>query len=599
MSNPQGLASPPSSNASTSPSVAVISNPEVLVSPSSSNASTSDSNSDVFSSKEHYHREPFREGAPAPLCYRPGIVGAIRPSNRLVAEWKTVLRPKVLSAMDKYRIFPRSIGVIHRRDVFWPLLRPDETVQIDAPSQHHVGDNWYLAVSEIRQFCMTVGWPELILDILDCTEFGKYTWAIKPHEPIVKQWPQVRDVLLEQLECDEASDLESINVFRRGKSEDRLECAVTIVLTAPELYGLMKIKDRIREQLDINGYGHIDLELIRDRIFRGFDIDPLDPKCYQATVGMGASIGLQNRDESGTMGGYVNLRGSWGQVQLGLTCYHVIRAGLTSSQMEYSDAKGISPSSTLGRNLILTHPSETDHKSFTEAQKKRITDCEEELVTYKSKLRDIEMKIKMGLKPEGYDESYRKVVEHLESQIEKTRHLLKSDQELFLNNSDFGHVFAASGFRRSSEDNQLDWALIVPTRPINTDIPTHDDKGERLSISNTLLEASKPPTLGQRVWKKGRRTGITRGIINSIQSDVLMDKRPQSRPSTEWAITHEGGTGYLFAEKGDSGSIIVNLAGEMTGLLIGGAVATGFVFMTPYATLVSDIENITGGTLIL
>jgi hypothetical protein len=333
MSNPQGLASPPSSNASTSPSVTVISNPEVLASPSSSNASTSDSNSDVFSSKEHYHREPFREGAPAPLCYRPGIMGAIRPSNRLVAEWDTVLRPKVLSAMDKYRIFPRSIVVIHQRDVFWPLLRPDETVHIDAPSEHHIGDNWYLAVSEIRHFCTTVGWPELILDILDCTEFGKYTWAIKPHEPIVKQWPKVREVLLEQLKCEEASDLESINVFRRGKSEDRLECVVTIVLTAPEVYGLMKIKDRIREQLDINGYGHIDLELIRDRISRNFDVDPLNLESHQATVGMGASIGLKNRDESGTMGGYINLRGTWGQAQLGLTCYHVIRPGLMSSQI--------------------------------------------------------------------------------------------------------------------------------------------------------------------------------------------------------------------------------------------------------------------------
>jgi hypothetical protein len=149
--------------------------------------------------------------------------------------------------MDTYRIFPRSIVVIHQRDVFWPLLRPDETVQIDAPSQHHIDDNWYLAVSEIRRFCTAVGWPGLILDILDCTEFDKYTWAIKPHEPIVKQWPQVREVLLEQLKCDEASDLESMNVFRRGKSEERLECAVTIVLTAPELYGLMKIKDRIFE----------------------------------------------------------------------------------------------------------------------------------------------------------------------------------------------------------------------------------------------------------------------------------------------------------------------------------------------------------------
>lgn len=551
------------------------------------------------SPKERYHREPFREGAPAPLSYQPGVVRAIHPSNRLVAAWETVLQPKVLSVMVKYDIFPRSIVVIHKRDVFWPLPRPDETIQIDAPGRYHIGDNWYLAVSEIRQFCAEVGWLELIVDIIDCTEFRKNTWAIQPHEPIVKQWPRVREVLLEQLKCDDASDLESINVFRRGKSEERLECAVTIVLTAPEVCDLMIIKDQIREQLDMNGYGYIDLELIRDRISLNNNINPLSLEYYQTRVGMGASIGPQNRDESGTMGGYVNLRGSWGLIQLGLTCYHVIRPGLSSQIATDSDSHGISPSSMIRQNLILTHPSETDHQRSTEARKKHIVDCEEELVTYKSKLQDIEMKIQMGVKPEGYDESYRKIVEDLESQIEETRHLLKIYEEFFLDRSDFGHVFAASGFHRSSENNQLDWALIVPTRPCNTDIPISDDKGERLSTSRILLEPSQPPTLGEKVWKKGRKTGITRGIINSIKSDVFMDKGPPNRPSTEWVIIHEGGTQYPFAEKGDSGSIVVNRAGEMTGLLIGGAVGTGFVFMTPYATLVSDIEKITGGKFFL
>jgi hypothetical protein len=235
--------------------------------------------------------------------------------------------------MDTHHIFPRSIVVIHRRDEFWPLFRRDETVQIDAPSKHHIDDNWYLAVKDIRQFCVEVGWPDLIIDILDETEFDKNTWAIKPDEPIVEQWPQIRDMLLEQFKCHEASNLESMNVFRRGKSERRLECAVTIVLTAPELYGLMKIKDRIRKQLNENGYEDIDLELIRDRICRNVGNDPLGLECYQETVGMGASIGPQNRYESGTMGGYVNLNKSGVHIQLGLTCYHVIRPGLMSSEI--------------------------------------------------------------------------------------------------------------------------------------------------------------------------------------------------------------------------------------------------------------------------
>lgn len=78
-----------------------------------------------------------------------------------------------------------------------------------------------------------------------------------------------------------------------------------------------------------------------------------------------------------------------------------------------------------------------------------------------------------------------------------------------------------------------------------------------------------------------------------------MDEGPLRRQSTEWVIIHEAGTQYLFAERGDSGSVVVNEGGEMRGLLIGGAAAMGFAYMTPYATLVSDIENITGRQVIL
>lgn len=91
-------------------------------------------------------------------------------------------------------------------------------------------------------------------------------------------------------------------------------------------------------------------------------------------------------------------------------------------------------------------------------------------MTWESKLRDVEMKIQMGIKPEGYDKSYLKTIVSLVSQIEKTQRLSRSCETFFQNRPDFGHVFAASGFRRSSEDHQLDWALIMPIRPANTDV---------------------------------------------------------------------------------------------------------------------------------
>jgi hypothetical protein len=60
-------------------------------------------------------------------------------------------------------------------------------------------------------------------------------------------------------------------------------------------------------------------------------------------------------------------------------------------------------------------------------------------------------------------------------------------------------------------------------------------------------------------------------------------------------IVDERGKTNLFAEAGDSGSMILNPDGQLVGLLIGGCEALGYTFMTPYAALVADIEQKTGG----
>ena len=82
----------------------------------------------------------------------------------------------------------------------------------------------------------------MIIEILDHDEFRRNTWAIQPDEPVVGQCPHIRGLMLKQLAVDEVSDLESMSILRRGTSERRTECPFTIVLTAPEVYGLMMIR---------------------------------------------------------------------------------------------------------------------------------------------------------------------------------------------------------------------------------------------------------------------------------------------------------------------------------------------------------------------
>ncbi|KAI9784465.1 MAG: hypothetical protein M1839_002121 [Geoglossum umbratile] len=130
-----------------------------------------------------------------------------------------------------------------------------------------------------------------------------------------------------------------------------------------------------------------------------------------------------------------------------------------------------------------------------------------------------------------------------------------------------------------------------------TIVPTHDTRGRSLVPLDTLSEPRRPVALEDRVWKRGRTTGFTRGMVSQLKTDVFQDGITSGQASTEWVIVDEGGKRNLFSEKGDSGSMVISPNGELVGLLIGGCEALGFTYMTPYATLVEDIERETGGTV--
>jgi hypothetical protein len=79
-----------------------------------------------------------------------------------------------------------------------------------------------------------------------------------------------------------------------------------------------------------------------------------------------------------------------------------------------------------------------------------------------------------------------------------------------------------------------------------------------------------PPRLGDEVFKVGRTTGLTRGVvvdIGTVVGPVAYDEGPCF---FRRAITIEGVGGTTFSDRGDSGSIIVRGTGEVVGLLFAG-----------------------------
>lgn len=79
-----------------------------------------------------------------------------------------------------------------------------------------------------------------------------------------------------------------------------------------------------------------------------------------------------------------------------------------------------------------------------------------------------------------------------------------------------------------------------------------------------------PPRLGDEVFKVGRTTGLTRGVIadvGTIVGPIVYDGGPC------WfrrSMTIEGVNGTTFSGRGDSGSVIVRNTGEIVGLLFAG-----------------------------
>jgi hypothetical protein len=128
---------------------------------------------------------------------------------------------------------------------------------------------------------------------------------------------------------------------------------------------------------------------------------------------------------------------------------------------------------------------------------------------------------------------------------------------------------------------------------VQTQIPTHENK-ERLTRFSKLFEPRHPPALEAPVWKKGRTTNFTRGVINHLKTDVFLDGMESKQPCTEWVIVDEREDSAAFSLPGDSGAMVLNHNSQLVGMVIGRFAASGFTYMTPYAALVADIERQTG-----
>lgn len=103
---------------------------------------------------------------------------------------------------------------------------------------------------------------------------------------------------------------------------------------------------------------------------------------------------------------------------------------------------------------------------------------------------------------------------------------------------------------------------------------------------------AQPPTTRRR-WrevpacrKHGLTTGTTIGRVNGLESFRRVDGHHGiSNKSLEIAVLPYDKTHSKFSDAGDSGSVVLDRAGRIVGILTGGSGATdatGITYLTPY-----------------
>ncbi len=82
--------------------------------------------------------------------------------------------------------------------------------------------------------------------------------------------------------------------------------------------------------------------------------------------------------------------------------------------------------------------------------------------------------------------------------------------------------------------------------------------------------ATASANIGDRVFKVGRTTGLTLGEVTSVTTTVGPVPYDPGQCWFRRSIEIEGLNGTLFSDKGDSGSAIVRMSGEVVGILYAG-----------------------------
>lgn len=296
----------------------------------------------------------------------------------------------------------------------------------------------------------------------------------------------------------------------------------------------------------------------------------------------GSSIGLEGNDkEAGSLGGWLIFDRDSSRRKVAITCNHIAASNLTAGKFKTGEGVG-------GGKWISEQTSGLHGPDWTE----------EISVEY----------------PAALDRNASKQFFRSNQQSPNPVPRIKNDLETLdwlSSNAIIGRVIVKSGVRlNGSTNHRMDWALIETPNsystnksPPRTAFQHAEQFPEGISELYNPREDLEVRTMGVMqkgswVTKRGRTSDVTSGYVNRMARQVRWEQHG-GMMSEELEVI---GLTQNFAEGGDSGSMVMNAAGELVGLLFARdscASEWDMGFVTPIQDIQQDVRDLTGGELVL
>ncbi|KAL2008708.1 hypothetical protein VTN00DRAFT_6902 [Thermoascus crustaceus] len=452
------------------------------------------------------------------------------------------------------------------------------------------------------------------------------SFVVDANHPIVPCW---RDVARQTIDKLDQAGLKwvAVECFQRRqlteKSTTHDDTSIVIIVQELSL-DPERLQGVLREIHELSG--NLFVELVEGNIelhafMRSVTLDVP----YHVQPQIGDSIGTDRFPwRAGTFGGYLELFGKQGFSEskiCGLTCHHVLRP--------YDDTKHSLPPNdhfepfvalaTGAQDLVrVSHPSSVDHRlslarDYETLGRHHYLDTE-----LRCQMQQAEDQIN-ATKLASINNDLAYIHTHISILRQRISHATSADREI-------GTLFASSGLRVSpTHQCQLDWGLIeLKPERIGTNYLQETPASEGslqlvsfqdLSTINTVRSWSaanfrRLQKEDTQVYKVGRSTGLTEGVVNHVESFIASRyttaaaaaaTRRVTTVSMEWAVLpdhhhhHYHHHGRRFCDHGDSGSWVITKAlGKLVGVLWGKSSVSAASYFTPIDVVADDIREVTG-----